>query len=161
MTVSKSFFAVVGNCSVSCSGLIPVHQFETIFLLQSRFSLRVSEVLRLSLSSLHEDFNICVKLSKCKEYIFIRDEECYIRLLSIFEKSENQTFTILYLDYYRYLKKYHPEIILKTKGKNFKVSHSFRYRNLKKAKEFIKDKQALKAKLHHQSVKSQEYYVTK
>lgn len=155
----SEFFAVIGNSFVTFPPGSLIDQLETVFLFQSRYAFRTAEILRLSKSSLHDDFNICVKLAKCDEYTFIRDEELYNKLYSIFSVNNFESFSITYKDYYRYISKYHKEVIIKNLGRNNKVTHSFRYKSAKKLKELTNDKKIIKAKLHHQSIKSQDYYL--
>lgn len=154
-------FAIIGKSLVTFPAGSLIHQFETVFLFQKRYNFRVSEILRLSKKSLYDDFQIILKLSKCDEYEFIRDEELWKGLFKIFSLNNSETFTINYKDYYRYLKRVHPDVIIKNLGKSNKVTHSFRYHSAKKLKEFNQNKKVLKAKLHHQSIKSQDYYLKK
>jgi len=151
--------AIIGNCDVTYSTYHPLFQFELIYLIQSRYNYRISEVLNLSLESLQNDFNVCVRLSKCQEYSYIRDVEIYPQLLELFTITHNNSFTVTYKNYYHYLKRVHPEILIKTAGKNSKVTHSFRYKNARALKSITSNKKIIKAKLHHQSVKSQDYYL--
>ncbi len=155
------FFSIIGKSSVKYPAGSLVHQLETVFLFQKRYNFRTSEILRLSKKCLYDDFQIILKLSKCDEYEFIRDEELWNALSKIFSLNNCETFTINYKDYYRYLNRFHPEVVIKNLGKSNKVTHSFRYVSAKKLKEFTQNKKVLKAKLHHQSIKSQDYYLKK
>jgi hypothetical protein len=134
-------------------------QLNTVLLIQQRYSYRISEVLNLDITSLADDFNIQVKLSKCEEYSIIRDEEIYNKLQIIFSHTPKKTFTITYKNYYYFLNKYHNGLVIKSKTHNNKVTHSFRYRKAEKIKQQSNNKKIIKASLHHQSVKSQDYYL--
>ena len=57
---------------------------ELIMKIQERYSFRISEILRLNIESLFEDFKILIKLSKTNDFIFIRDIEIYNELKKFF-----------------------------------------------------------------------------
>lgn len=137
----------------------PLGQLNTILLIQKRYSFRISEILNLNLESLNDDFTIHVKLSKCTEYTVIRDIEVFELLQKIFSHNFNNSFTVTYKNYYNYLKKYHNELLIKSKTNNAKVTHSFRYRKAQMLKDQNKNEKIIKAELHHQSIKSQKYYL--
>lgn len=153
------FLTVVSGLFAHHTEYDTLGQLNTVLLIQKRYTFRISEVLNLNIESLSDDFNIHVKLSKCNEYSVIRDEEIHSLLKSIFNHNYNNSFTITYKNYYNYLLKYHNGLIIKSNTDNNKVTHSFRYRKAQKLKASDKDPKIIKASLHHQSVKSQKYYL--
>jgi len=155
---STQNIAIFGKCHVALdTGSLP-HQLETILLIQKRYAFRISEILKLDINSLHPDYNICIKLSKCNDFCFIRDPEYYDLLQVIFKCTRNKAFEVSYKEYYYFLKRYHPDEVLYYSGKNDKVTHSFRHLAVKELKRITKDKKIIQAKLRHKSISSQEYY---
>ena len=134
---------------------------ELIMKIQERYSFRISEILRLNIESLFEDFKILIKLSKTNDFIFIRDIEIYTQLEKFFNLTPTKKLEISYKEYYYFLLKYHPEKIIHVENHSKKVTHSFRYRNIRNIQKVNPNPKVLKAVLHHKSVKSQEYYLRK
>ena len=106
--------------------------------------------------NLLEDFSI-----KKGNIIFIRDIEIYTQLEKFFNLTPTKKLEISYKEYYYFLLKYHPEKIIHVENHSKKVTHSFRYRNIRNIQKVNPNPKVLKAVLHHKSVKSQEYYLRK
>jgi len=158
-TVFTPFMTIFGTTIEHHSEYSPLGQMNTILLIQERYNFRISEVLRLSSNCLMPDFNISVKLSKCTAYSIIRDEEIWNLLSEIFAHNINKSFTIPYKSYYWYLSHYHSNLIIRKKNGNNKVSHSFRYKKAQQLQSNDAPEMLIKAQLHHQSKKSQKYYL--
>ena len=152
-------YSILGNCNIQHAETSLVAQLEIIHLIQLRYAFRISEVLNLNNSSLHDDFNVCVKLSKCSDFFFFRDEEIWCNLSTIFSSTENHSFTASYKEYYNYLRKYFPHETIKSLSKNNRVTHAYRYSRLKRLKASTSNPKVFQANLRHKSVRSQEAYL--
>ena len=134
-------------------------EVETIVYLLKNYSFRISECLRIERKDLLPNFQISVKLSKCKDYQIIRDEKLYNTLLFIFSRNNINKFVATYKDVYYYIKKNIPEYSSIPFGKNTAVTHMFRYINSRKVKHLRDNPKITQAVLHHQSKESQKYYL--
>lgn len=157
--VINTAFTILGNVSVYHSAYDEIGQLNIIHLLLKRYNFRISEILRLNIDSLYTDKNICVKLSKSKDYIFVRDAEIHDLLSVLFKNTHNHSFTVIYKDVHYFLNRYFSNEIISDGKKNRKVTHAYRYYNARNIKSITDNKQIIKASLRHKSIKSQEYYL--
>lgn len=129
-----------------------------ILYLLDEFSLRISEVLRITPDNIVEKKFIFIKISKSNHYIEINNSFIANQLLEFFNKLPLRAFSVNYQDVYRYINKNRKDLIIRSKGKNRKITHSFRYIKASKMKYLSDYHKKLQASLHHKSIKSQEYY---
>jgi hypothetical protein len=159
MSEDQTKYSILGNVNIQHNAYSRLAQFELIFKIQSHYNFRTIEILRLNNSSLYPDDNILIKLAKCEEFEFIRDAEIWNELNTVFTHTENHCFEVSYKEYYSYFCRFKKHHIIKGHTKTRKVTHSFRYVRAKLLKARTDDKKIIKAGLHHQSIKSQEYYL--
>lgn len=133
-------------------------QLPLIIYLLDRFNFRISEVLRINKDSLVPPKSIIVKLSKCKDYFVISDKELYSFLHDLFYSHNINGFLFDRFAVYRYIQKFHPNLVIQNKSGNNKVTHSFRYRNTQDFEKHLRSEKEIQALLKHRSIKSQKYY---
>lgn len=134
-------------------------EYLIIYHLQNNFQFRISEILRLNSDCLIHNYKIVLTISKSNEKFILRDEFIYNVLQEIFSFNSNGSFSVNYHRYSRWLKRKHRSDIYILKGRNNKITHAFRYTEAQRLKAIKQDEKTIKAGLHHNSVRSQSYYL--
>ena len=120
---------------------------------------RVSEVLSATWQDLHHGRFLILQGKKKSAPVIIRDREI-LRMVSNLPKTHSQLifYPVNYRQVYHYIKKYYSHQFENIKvRKNKKVTHAFRYINLRA----IDNDQEIKVILHHNSKRSGVYYKNK
>lgn len=133
---------------------------QCLFAIQilERYSLRVSEVLRLSYDCLFPPDTVFIKISKSNHYFEVIDKSFFDTLSKFFDSLPEKKFQITYYNLYKFILKHRQDIILRSVGKTRKVTHTFRYKRAVKLKSLPDNEKKIQASLHHKSIKSQKYY---
>ncbi len=120
------------------------------------YNCRISEILSANSSNLIQDKFLILKGAKKSQDVIIRDRVILARFSKL--KTDcygNYFYNVTYNQVYKYVKSNFGHILKSiAHNKNEKITHAFRYNNVKE----VNDEQSIKAILHHNSVKSQKYY---
>lgn len=125
----------------------------------SIYNCRISEILSASLNNYYPDKFLILKGKKRSADIIITDRKI-LKDISQLNNFVNDLifYPVTYKQIYDIVKKNYSHLFLKfKKKKNHKVTHGFRFLNICN----VKDKDSIKTILHHNSKKSQDYYITK
>ena len=136
-------------------------EFSIILYMLSKFTLRISEILRLEFSQIVEPDLIIIRIAKTNEPYFIYDTDLINNIKSLPYGKRDKVFLTSYKRVYNFiLKNYSPEVI-RTPNHNRKVTHSYRYKNARRLHQLFKNQDYNKTLLHHKSKESQKYYLNK
>ena len=133
---------------------------ETIMLIiivQSLFSLRISEVLRINFNEFITDYGQPLVLSKTNKKVILKDQ----LLNEIFANYKANSVDPFYKINRQYVRRAFLDIGIyyqKANGANKSVTHAFRQLNAKTIRESKISNEFISSQLNHNSKKSQQYY---
>ena len=136
-------------------------EIEIIHYLLQTYNLRISEVLSIDNKSFISDKFVYIAGKKGSRDYVIRDVVTIQLLTNCLKMNFPNVFTVNYKTIWHYFKRHYSNDIIYLKDHNSKVTHSFRYKNAQLTLNYTQNPRVIQTVLHHNSLKSQTYYIRK